>query len=458
MRSRWSLTSAMMGKSAAMMRRSSTPTRSSSPATGRWTSRRETGATCWLTSLGPGERPGALADVPETDVYGEDAPVQRPRLQLLALLLQRPAEPIQDPEPPLVTRPGQLERAAQDRLRDDVRLLLEETRAQRLGALQLAFGRAQRFLELRDGLVQQAHLLERDPQIVVRLEVGLIDVLVDPLPEARQHLVEVPLLVAGRLLVRDLHARVPRRRLLVEDHRGQVDELPLLARVVAHLHLGVPGSDLPLLRGLPRLRLGLGRRSDRREHRQRRVGALVRRVVLGDALVYSAGLVRQVLAQQRVRELEIRVDELPLVAGLESELHLFLPVPHAVRLEPQDLVHQRVRLRELPEALETQRGVVELLDAALAIPGLDQRLPKRLVRPGVVGVVGDVCLQLFDGRRRRRRVDVGERERAAFLSLLPKSAGRRNVVGSQVLLVDVAAAPPPGNGAVEVRFELKRRD
>src|SRR5207247_8511653 len=165
MRSRWSLTSAMMGKSAAMMRRSSTPTRSSSPATGRWTSRRETGATCWLTSLGPGERPGALADVPESDVHGEDAPVQRPRLQLLALLLQRPAEPIQDPEPPLVTRPGQLERAAQDRLRDGVRLLLQAPRAQRLGAPQLAFGRAQRPPQPRAATAPPAAPVEPTPAL-----------------------------------------------------------------------------------------------------------------------------------------------------------------------------------------------------------------------------------------------------------------------------------------------------
>src|SRR6266571_2125181 len=231
MRRRCSLTSAMMGKSAAMIRRSSATTRSSSSATGRWMSRRETGATCWLTSLGPGERSGALADIPKADVHGEDAPVQGPRLDPLPLLLERAAEPIQDPEPALVPRPGQLERAAQDRLRDDVRLLLDEAHADRLGGLQLALGRPQRLLELGDGLVQQAHLLERDAEIVVRLEVGLIDVLIDPLLEARQHLLEVPLLVAGRLFVRHLHARVTRRlRLLLKHHRGEVDELAFPAR------------------------------------------------------------------------------------------------------------------------------------------------------------------------------------------------------------------------------------
>src|SRR6266702_1404063 len=105
-RSRWSLTSAMIGKSAAMMRRSSPATRSSSAATGCWMSRNETGATCWLTSLGAAER---------------------------------------------------------------------------LRAAELALGRPQRLLQLGDGLVHQAHLLERDAEVVVRLEVGLVDVLVDPL-------------------------------------------------------------------------------------------------------------------------------------------------------------------------------------------------------------------------------------------------------------------------------------
>src|SRR2546430_7091880 len=138
MRRRCSLTSAMMGKSAAMIRRSSATTRSSSSATGRWMSRRETGATCWLTSLGPGERSSALADVPKADIHGEDAPVQGPRLDLLPLLLQRAAEPIEDPEPALVPRPGHLKPPPQARPRADVRLLLPEAPPHRLGGLQLA--------------------------------------------------------------------------------------------------------------------------------------------------------------------------------------------------------------------------------------------------------------------------------------------------------------------------------
>src|SRR6266566_60101 len=157
----------MTGKSAAMMRRSSSATRSSSLATGRWRSASATGATCWLTSLHLGERPGPRADILEADIHGENPAVLLPRLRFFSLRLERPAEPVQDAEPLLITRPGQL-------------------------------GRAQRLLELGDRLVEQPHLLERDPQVVVRLEVRFVDVLVDPLLESGEHLLEVLLLVPRR--------------------------------------------------------------------------------------------------------------------------------------------------------------------------------------------------------------------------------------------------------------------
>src|SRR2546422_755789 len=163
-RSRCSFTSATIGKSAAMMRRSSPTTRSRSAATGRWMSRRETGVSCWLTSLGPGECAGALADVLESDVHGNDAAVQLTRLGFLALLFQRPAQPVEDPQPFLVTRRRQVERAPQDRFRHDMGALLHEASAQRLGAPQLPLGSAQCLLELRDRFVEQPHLLERDAE------------------------------------------------------------------------------------------------------------------------------------------------------------------------------------------------------------------------------------------------------------------------------------------------------
>src|SRR5881409_3325381 len=123
-RSRWSFTSAMIGKSAAMMRRSSPATRSSAAATGRWMSRSATGATCWLTSLRAGQRLGALAHVHEADVHREDPSVQLPRLDFLPQLLQRPPQPIEDAEPLLVARGGQVHRTPQDGLGHDEGALL----------------------------------------------------------------------------------------------------------------------------------------------------------------------------------------------------------------------------------------------------------------------------------------------------------------------------------------------
>src|SRR5256712_5792071 len=131
-RGRCSLTSAMIGKSAAMIRRSSSTTRSSGAATGRWMSRRATGATCWLTSLHLGERFHAAAHVHEPDVHGEDASVQLLGFGLAALVLQRAAQPVEDAETLLVAGGRQLQAAPQDRFRHAERAFREETHPQRL--------------------------------------------------------------------------------------------------------------------------------------------------------------------------------------------------------------------------------------------------------------------------------------------------------------------------------------
>src|SRR5712692_2138331 len=115
MRTRCSFTSAMIGKSAAMMRTSSPATRSSSTAPGRCRSRSAIGTTCWLTLLRFGERLGARAHVPESNVHGEHPAVQLARLDLLALLLERAAQPVEDAQSLLVSRGRQVERAPQDR-------------------------------------------------------------------------------------------------------------------------------------------------------------------------------------------------------------------------------------------------------------------------------------------------------------------------------------------------------
>src|SRR5207248_10133120 len=69
----------------------------------------------------------------------------------------------------------------------------------------LPIWRAQRLLQLGDRFVEQPHLLERHTQVVMGLEVGLVDVFVDPLLEALQHILEVLLFVARRLLRSEEH-------------------------------------------------------------------------------------------------------------------------------------------------------------------------------------------------------------------------------------------------------------
>src|SRR6266699_1910987 len=253
-RSRCSLTRAMMGKSAAMMRRSFSATSSSSPATGRWISPSETGASCWLTSFRLGERLGPLADVFEPDVHREHAAVQLSRLGFFPLFFERTTQPVQHAEPLLIARRREFQPAAQNRLRHDVRTLIEEAHAQGFRRPELRLRRPQRLLQLGDRLVQQPHHLEPDPEIVVRLEVRLVDVLIDALFEPGEHLLEVLLFVPGRLLVRDLHASVARRRFFLQNHGAQVDEIALRRRFVAHLHLRILRRRPLLTRGGRRLR------------------------------------------------------------------------------------------------------------------------------------------------------------------------------------------------------------
>src|SRR5712692_3491704 len=156
-RSRWSLASAMMGKSAAMMRRSSAATWSSPAATGRWMSPRETRIVCSLISTHVGERFDPRPHVLEADVDGEHAAVQLACFRGLPLLLDRATQPVENAEALLVTRRRQLERASQNRFRHHRSAFLEEAHAQRLGRPQLPLGRPQRFLQLGDRFVQEAH-------------------------------------------------------------------------------------------------------------------------------------------------------------------------------------------------------------------------------------------------------------------------------------------------------------
>src|SRR5256885_3825047 len=171
----------------------------------------------------------------------------------------------------------------------------------------------------------------------------------------------------------------------------------------------------------------------------------------------------------RSAQLEVCVEQLRLVARLERELALFRAVPPAVGIEPQDLVHEILCLRQVPSGLEAGRRQVQLLDAPLPLARFDQRLAERLVPFGIIRVIGDPPLELLDRRLRRRRVAVGEHERTAFLLLTyqavqaqvyrsrtaPAPAPRAHVVDRQGLIVDLV--PPVGRAGVEVRLELERR-
>jgi len=128
--------------------------------------------------------------------------------------------------------------------------------------------------------------------------------------------------------------------------------------------------------------------------------------VLAHALVHRPRLVWQIAAQQRVGEPEIGIDQFRLVPGLEGELDLFLAVPHAVGIEPQNLGHQRLRLRQVPPTLEPRRREIELLNTAFPLARLDQRLTEHPVPFGVVGVVGNPHFELLDRGLGRGTPDV----------------------------------------------------
>src|SRR2546422_7185610 len=60
------------------------------------------------------------------------------------------------------------------------------------------------------------------------------------------------------------------------------------------------------------------------------------------------------LFRSRIGQLEIGVDQLRLVARFECELDLLLAVPHAVGIEPQNLIHQVLRPRSEEHTSELQ--------------------------------------------------------------------------------------------------------
>src|SRR5438093_690731 len=104
----------MTGKSAAMIRRSSSRTRSSSGRTVRWISDRVMGAS-WDRTLPTrlGEHLHPVADVLESDVHGEDALVVSQGIRCFSLLFFAPPQPIQQADLVFISSRVLLDRASE---------------------------------------------------------------------------------------------------------------------------------------------------------------------------------------------------------------------------------------------------------------------------------------------------------------------------------------------------------
>src|SRR5439155_7805090 len=152
----------------------------------------------------------------------------------------------------------------------------------------------------------------------------------------------------------------------------------------------------------------------------------------------------------------------------------------AVRIEPQHLVDEIVRVREIARVLVDGRPELELLDPQLAVTVLDQHFAKGLICFRIILVVGYTRLELLDAGRRRRLLDVGEDERAGLVGAAadlvdpeideprpPPAGGDRGLVlgldkagmtwwfvERQRLIVDVVSRVR--GACLEVRLELER--
>ena len=196
----------------------------------------------------------------------------------------------------------------------------------------------QRLLELGDGLVQQPHLLVRDAEIVVALVILLLDVLGDALLELPEHVLEVRLLVAGRLLLLDDHARVL-GRVVVAEPVAEVHEL----RVASRRGVGRAGGAAPQPRA-----------------RARGAGAAASARAPASAKFSSAACTRTSSARGRARVIdgarlvelparnsasascEVRLDQRPR-SFAEGVLDALLMMADRARVEAHDLVGERRR-------------------------------------------------------------------------------------------------------------------
>src|SRR4030095_2970197 len=97
--------------------------------------------------------------------------------------------------------------AGEDRRSDLILILIDETLAQGLVGTNPVRMPAQSLLELGNRLVDQAHFLVGNAEVVVALVVLVVDVFGNPLLEPLEHLLKVRLLIAGRRLLLGDHAR-----------------------------------------------------------------------------------------------------------------------------------------------------------------------------------------------------------------------------------------------------------
>src|SRR5262245_5234537 len=112
-----------------------------------------------------------ISHVEEADVDGESPLVTAQGLVPALLRLERPTQPVDQPDLVFIAARQTLGRPPENGLGDGEARFLEERDAQLLRRLEPALGRSERLLELRDRLVEETHLLEGDPEIVMRLEI-----------------------------------------------------------------------------------------------------------------------------------------------------------------------------------------------------------------------------------------------------------------------------------------------
>jgi hypothetical protein len=129
-------------------------------------------------------------------------------MRVLAPLLRAPPQQIEHAHELILRHALLVQGAGQDRRRHRILFLLHERLPERLVRGHAVRRRAQRLLELGDRLVEQPHLLVRHAEVVMALVVLVVDVLGDALLELPEHVLEVRLLVARRLLLLDDHAGV----------------------------------------------------------------------------------------------------------------------------------------------------------------------------------------------------------------------------------------------------------